>query len=229
MAGGGVVRTPAGINDKLPRACVCPLQLQCMPEPLQMFLEVNNSFIKKRPSLPACSRVQRPFSATIARPSATLQPYWRFLLLVTQWKRWSPIYPNHLPHSPLLQMIMANINGYMVAQYLLSNSKIWKSFKEEKASQSSTYGDLCASSLFLSPLNFFFWICYHSTCAYHQEHNVFCVDSEESSEPRESTRTQALHWQCNKRTQELNSVLQSEDTKENNRQKAIKQLKVGRD
>lgn len=37
MAGGGVVRTPAGINDKSPCACVCPLQLECMPDHFRCF------------------------------------------------------------------------------------------------------------------------------------------------------------------------------------------------
>lgn len=50
------------------------------------------------------------------------------------------------------------------------------------------------SLVFVSPLDFFFfWLCYQRACAYHHVHNVFCVDSEEFSEPRESTRTQDLH------------------------------------
>lgn len=83
---------------------------------------------------------------------------------------------------------------YMVAQYLLSNSKIGKSFKEEKNTTAlHIWGPLRIIIVSIPFKRFSFWICYHSTCTYHQEHNVFCVDTEESSEPRESTRTQALH------------------------------------
>lgn len=95
----------------------------------------------------------------MARPSGTLQPHcWShnekgviFIQIICHIHRF-------YGWKMKLDMHKSNdINGYMVAQYLLGNSKIWKSFKEEKAQQNSTYGDLRASSLFLSPLNFFFF------------------------------------------------------------------------